>query len=182
MTGVATTGRPGDYIVVATDGWEASVIRGFQWYSANKADRDGAWANHVALIGHGCLWEAQPGKGKSKGFQPAPLDKYDRFHHAISSRPLTETQRFGAVAVAEGMQGIRYNWLDIAALGFSALGAVPDPVWERLNRPDRLICSQAVAHIYRTVGDPLTAGPAELDCRVTPAHLARGTVLRGGTP
>jgi hypothetical protein len=176
MTGVATTARPGDFFVVATGGREAAVIRWAERHAANHADRPGAWANHAGIIGpNGTVWEANP-RG---GFQPAHLSKYDGMHLAWSSRPITDEQRMEALAVCRSLEAIPYGWDDIVALGISTLGAVPDSVWEQLNRPDRLICSQAVAHVYRAIGDPLTAGP---DCRVTPAHLALPLVLTGGTP
>lgn len=176
MTEVATTARPGDYFVVATHGWEAKVIRFAERHNANRIDREGAWANHAGIFGeNGTIYEAQP----HGGFQTSHIDAYAGFHLAWSSRQLTPVQREEAVAVAEGLLGIRYGWPDILALGASTLGAVPDPVWHRLERPDRLICSQAVAHIYRAIKDPLTIGH---DCRVTPAHLACARILTGAKP
>jgi hypothetical protein len=170
---VAITALPGDYFVVATGGWEAKVIRFAERHNVNPADRVGAWANHAGIIGEdGVIWQANPGGG----FQPGHIDQYAGHQLAWSSRPLTSLQRERALGAMEPLQGIPYSWLDILALGVSTLGAVPDPVWHRLDRPDRLICSQAVAHIYRQIGDPLTGGP---DCRVTPAHLARPVVLTG---
>jgi hypothetical protein len=174
MTGVATTARPGDYFVVATTGREGAVIRWAERHAANQLDRPGAWANHAGIIGpNGTVWEANP-RG---GFQPAHLEKYAGCRLEVSSRPLTDEQRLEALAVCRSLEAIPYGWDDIVALGISTLGAIPDPVWEQLDRPDRLICSQAVAHVYRAIGDPLTLGP---DCRVTPAHLALPRVLIGG--
>lgn len=163
--------RPGDWIVVATDGPAAAVIRGFEWHAANEADRPFAWANHAAIVADGYLIEANP-----RGVQMAPLEKYAGHHWAWSSRELSDEQREEIVGGAVALLGIPYSWLDILAIGASALGAVPDPVWHRLNRPDRLICSQLVAHVYEAAGDPLDKGPS---CRVTPAMLARPRTLTG---
>lgn len=166
--------RPGDFLVVETDGRAAAAIRWFERHAATEADRPSAWANHAAIMADGYLIEANPG-----GVQMAPLEKYDGHHFAWSSRQLTDVQREQIVGGAVALLGIPYSWLDIAAIGASALGAIPDPVWHRLNRPDRLICSQVVAHVYEAAGDPLDKGPS---CRVTPAMLARPRVLTGGKP
>lgn len=174
---------PGDYFVVATDGYGAKFIRFFERHAANPKDREGAWANHAGIyLGRGDV-ATTPDIAEASGphFRLARLTDYDGLKIAFSSRPLTDAQRNQAVGIAHEMADakIPYGFLDILALGASALGAVPQPVWDRLNDGRTMICSQSVARIYRLIGDPITAGP---DCRVTPAHLARTDVLTGGSP
>lgn len=182
LRAILKTVRPCDYFTVQTHGVVAEGIRWFERHNINPEDREGAWANHAGVFGEGTIYQASPPslsrklKYETHGFQEGDLLEYAGCRIAISSRPLTDHQRDLGLGSIEAMVGIPYNLLDIGALGFSTVGAVPEPVWDRLNRGDRLICSQAVAKVQRDMNDPITVGQ---DCRVTPAHLSCEAVLTG---
>ena len=146
----------GTIVVVRTNGWVARLIRGF-------TDSD---FNHALVIDHGRLIEADPG-----GVQPAPLSKYDGAHMAWL---LPETPVAGELIAdaARAMLGIPYGFLDIACILLSASGIVPEPVWHRLERGDRLICSQACARAFRAAMRRALIA-AKADCRVTPGDIGR---------
>ena len=86
----------------------------------------------------------------------------------------TPAQRAGIVTQGEALVGIGYGWTDIAAL---ALWCLCGWRWRwldtRINRQDRLICSQLVALAYARAG--LVLMPDRLPCEITPGDLAHLT-------
>lgn len=151
--------RAGSYGVVATTGWKARAI---QWGT-------GSWANHayIPVSDTHCV-EAQPG-----GARLTPLSDYDGCRTAYNdAQPLSDAQRAVIVAAALACLGTPYGWWDIVAQAW-ACSRIPTPafVWHRVERQDRLICSQLVARCYARAGVPLTRD-GQLSCEVTPAQLA----------
>lgn len=148
--------RPGDYFVVATGGFVATLIR---WFT-------GSWANHCGVyVGAGQIIEANPA-----GVQMTSLSKYDGLHIAWSCVPLTEIERAQILGASYVLAGIPYGFLDVAAIVLRRWG-VGGWADHRLDRGDRLICSQLVARAYRIAGRPLMPGVP--DNYVTPGDLAR---------
>jgi hypothetical protein len=108
--------------------------------------------------------------------------QYEHLHHAWSSENLTHDERELIVGAAEGMVGVPYSFLDIWAQVLERfpglLGAVAR---ERLNRGDRLICSQVVSRAYRVARRILVPRkadnfvlPGELAARLAPPIVSRG--------
>lgn len=189
--------RPGDFCVIETGGTVARLIRLFERWARENPDPE-VFANHaVVYVGHGVIVEANP-----SGVAFAPLSKYDG-RHLLWSTGLGYEAEFLAevVDVACGMVGIPYGFPDIAAFLLDMVGLLPRWARKRLNRPDRLICSQAVARCYRVaqiraiaaregltyvmraMRDDGAVGliPGKTDSQVTPDDLAC-LILRGGKP
>jgi hypothetical protein len=150
------TPRVGDWAVVHTSGKYARPIQAFT---------GSEWNHAIVYVGNGLIIEAAPG-----GVRLAKLSKYDGCPILWSSVDLTDEQRDTIRREAMMLRGIPYSYLDIAALGLSCAGIIPLVVFDRLDRPDRLICSQLVVVVYRKAGIILFTDKA--DCRVTPGDLA----------
>ncbi|MGZ4542071.1 MAG: hypothetical protein ACXVXI_02870 [Mycobacteriaceae bacterium] len=104
--------------------------------------------NHAFIhVGHGRIVEANP--------DGADLGTLAEYPHAIwDTMPLTDTQREAVVAAAVSLLGTPYSWVDCACIGLADLFGwhVPEPVRHRLNRRDRLMCSQLVDVAYQRAG------------------------------
>jgi hypothetical protein len=150
--------KPGDFGVVRTPGLAGAIIR-----LATRSPVNHAFvyigADHGALGGY--IVEAAPG-GVRKVINP-----YGRVRW--SSLELTDGQRASICLAAKATIGRPYNWLDILALGADAFGWRWPSQWRRLNRTDRLICSQDVAFSYLGSYGPLIAG--KTPNQVTPGDL-----------
>lgn len=121
---------------------------------------------HAAIfVGNGDVIEARP-----EGVGAAPIGSWTNRTILWSNLDLTDEQRKNICESARAMAGIPYSWVDIVALGLSAWGITPEWVWKRLERSDRLICSQLVARCYHLAGINLI--PSKADCRITPGDLA----------
>lgn len=146
----------GDYFVTATGGWVAKVIR---MATCSKVNHAGIY------IGAGQIVEAQPGGAKRRNAIAYP--------HAIwSKRPLTSSERAEIGLAAVALVGTPYGFLDIVALAYAkVLGrACPKFIRRRVERSDRLICSQLVDVCYQHAGIQLFAdGRPNED--VTPGDL-----------
>lgn len=163
MTARPATPQAGDFFVVATNGLVARLIR---WFT-------GSWANHAGVyIGAGWIAEANPA-----GVQLAKASKYDSCRIEWSGIALTPEEREQVVGAVGAMEGIPYGYLDLLAI---VLHRFRLTLWadRRLDRGDRLICSQVVARAYRVAG--LTLMPGTPENYVTPGDLAR--LLEGGAP
>lgn len=104
------------------------------------------------------------------GVHCSPMSNYVGCHLQWSTMDLTDDQQTKICDAADSMIGRPYSFLDILALGLSAWDLVPAWVWNRLSRPDRVICSQLVAWSYSAAGVTLVPGKAL--CRITPGDLA----------
>lgn len=165
------TPQAGDYFVVATNGVVARLIR---WFT-------GSWANHCGIcLGGDLVVEANPG-----GVAVGHLSEYAGEHIAWSHFDLTEKEQDRIVGACNAMLGIPYSFKDIAAMVLKRAGV---KWWaaHRLNRGDRLICSQLVVRAYRVAGFDLV--PNVPDNYVTPGDLAavlertRTPTSAGGAP
>jgi len=123
----------------------------------------------VVYIGNGFIVEAE-----TSGAVISPVARYKRV--VWSRRDLTSAQRERVRLEALKLRGTPYSFLDLAALAWSTFGLpMPVWVWNRLARPDRLICSQLVAVAYQRAGVVLV--PGVLSCQVTPGLLLADDVL-----
>lgn len=122
--------------------------------------------NHASVyIGGGRIVEAQPG-----GAIISPVSKYP---DAIWSDPgLIPGLAAGFLITHYAMDlvGTPYGWPDIAALSFAAIGIRSHAIDERIERTDRLICSQLVDRAYLLAGVHLF-DDGRLSGEVTPGDL-----------
>ena len=129
---------PGDYLVTATGGWCAGIIR--------KITR--SKVNHAAVyVGKGNIVEAW-----TKGARLRTLDEWPDAQW--STVPLTGTQRIAVCRYALAAVGTPYNYFDIAAQFIVRVFGWHAPQWalDRLGRPDRLQCAQLVDLAYAAAG------------------------------
>lgn len=145
----------GDFGLVRTNGWMAWAIR-FGTHST---------VNHAFIyVGNGKIIEAEPG-----GARISDVSKYSNI---IWSTGLVTDPTVGARIArwAEAQVGVPYGWLDIAALTLDAAGIRFAVVDHRIERMDRLICSQLVDKAYRLAGVHLFKD-GRLSGEVTPGDL-----------
>jgi hypothetical protein len=89
----------------------------------------------------------------------------------IVTAPLTDAQRAQVPAVADTLLGTPYGFADIAALALAQLGIRLPSLSRRLDRYDRLFCSQLVDVVWQSVG--FTAfDDGRLPQDVTPGDIA----------
>ena len=152
----------GAFGVTATPGWKAWVIRVITKSAVNHA---------FIFVGDGQIVEANP-SGAATG-------NVDEYPHAIwSHMALTTQQRHAIANAAHALVGTPYSWVDDACIGLADLFGwhVPEPVRHRLNRRDRLMCSQLVDRAYAMAGVQLWAD-GRLSGDVSPGdllHLIQG--------
>lgn len=145
----------GAYFVTKTPSFFGQVIR---WATRSPVNHAGIY------IGSGLIVDAQP-----KGARACRLSQYP---NAIwSDEPLTRSQGLRIATEALSLVGTPYSWLDIAALAWSRVLKRGTPRWvrHRLERNDRLICSQLVDLCYRRNGVVLFLDKSS--CDVTPGDL-----------
>lgn len=147
----------GAYFVVRTNGFAGAVIR-----LATRSRE-----NHAGVhVGGGMVVEAQP-----HGARLSPLTDYSGPIGWNDEEPLTDAQRQAIADAARGLVGRPYSWLDILALGLRQFGVRLPGLAKRIERSDRLICSQLVDLAYEVAGVHLfTDGRLPQD--VTPGDLA----------
>lgn len=148
----------GAFGVVRTNGWVAWAIRKVTRSEVNHA---------FVYVGNGEIVEANP-----SGAAWASVDEYP---NAIwSHMPLTTQQRHAIANAATSLVGTPYSWVDDACIGLADLFGwhVPEPVRHRLNRRDRLMCSQLVDVAYSKAGVHLFP-----DGRI-PGDVSPGDLLR----
>lgn len=141
----------GEFGVIRTNGWAGLGIRIITRSSVNHA---------FVYVGDGFIIEAQPA-----GARHAPASLYPG---ALWSGPgLTAGRGEAIAAAARTLVGTPYSWVDCAAIGLTDLFGwhVPEPVRKRLNRRDRLMCSQLADTAYLMAGVHLYAdGRVPGDC------------------
>ncbi|HJQ00105.1 MAG TPA: hypothetical protein VJ851_00765 [Jatrophihabitans sp.] len=145
----------GDYGVVRTGGLWAWLIRFGTRSKVNHA---------FVYVGDGMIVEAQPG-----GAVQSPGWRYSRIT-AWSNLNLTDAERADIVRWAKAQIGVPYGWPDIAALGLACEGIRSGWVAKRIEREDRLICSQLVDKAYVLAGVHLFED-GRLPGQVTPGDL-----------
>lgn len=134
---------PGDYFVVATNGFAARVIR---WATKSPVNHAGIY---IGPVGGGTplIVEADP--------HGARVNDVSTYGTAIwSDLPLTDDERARIVAWAKASIGTKYNWIDIVCLALELVfrWKVPSAVLWRVSSPKTLICSQLVDLAYRGAG------------------------------
>ena len=126
----------GAFGVVRTGGW---VARGIRWVTHSTV-------NHAFVyVGDGKIVEAEP-----SGAILAPIHYSDIIWSAAPPRG----KGAAIAAAAKKLVGTPYSWLDCACIGLAKLFGwhVPGPVRARLNRRERLMCSQLVDTAYLDAG------------------------------
>lgn len=148
------TPRAGDFAVVRTGGLAGRIIR---WAT-------GSVVNHAFVyVGDGLIVEAQPGGAALSHISAYPTAYW-------SALGLTDSQRASIVYWVYAQVGTGYGWPDIAALGLARLGFRSRWVDRRIERSDRLICSQLVDKAYDLAGVHLF-DDGRLPGEVTPGDL-----------
>lgn len=129
--------KPGDFMLVATPGWQAHGIRIVTRSKVNHA---------TLLVGPGLLIEADPG-----GAHQSDLSWYDGMPKWWSHMDLSDRQRDEIVYHARSHIGAPYSWVDDACIAATDLLGVHVPEWvrDRLASPDRLECAQLVDVSYQ---------------------------------
>lgn len=150
--------KPGDFMLVATPGWQARGIRIVTHSPVNHG---------VVLIDDTHIIEADP-----SGARINDLAVYDGMPQWWSVRDASDRQRSVIVAAAYSHVGDPYSWIDDACIGLTdILGVhVPPYVRERLGRSDRLMCSQLIDRCWFQAGIHLF-DDGRLDGDVSPGDL-----------
>jgi hypothetical protein len=141
---------PGDFCCVATNGWQAKVIRLVTRSTVNHA---------FILVAPGRIIEADPG-----GAVETNLANYDGLYQEWSDMDLSPTVRAKIVDAAHGFTCIKkvdgicvgapYSWVDDACIGLTRIFGVHVPLWvrNRLGDPKRLECAQLVDMAFADAG------------------------------
>jgi cell wall-associated NlpC family hydrolase len=160
------TPQIGDYGVVATYGNWHNRLAGW----AIRFGTDSKVNHAFVYVGGGQIVEAAPG-----GARINDVDAYDNITWS-HSQPWAITRHHIAHA-ARGMVGTPYGWLDIFAIALAQGRTgrlVNDRTWwvKRVQRTDRLICSQLVDLAYQQSGIHLF-NDGRLPGLVSPGDLAQ---------
>lgn len=166
--------QTGDILLLRIKG-----ITGVAVWLMQAINRDlSRWTHVGVVLDTGYVFEAQPG-----GATLTPLSKYaDRQGAVVTHRlngngwlaelSLTSEQRSKISDRAREYVGRRYGWGTYLYLAMYRLGVRSKRLKCRVQRSDRMICSQAADQIYRDVGVELFKdGRMPMD--VTPGDLAR---------
>lgn len=149
-----TTPQVGDLSIVRTRGLAAWLIR--------KGTR--SRVNHATVcVGDGQQIEAQPGGAIMSATWRYPSATWSNFD-------LSDSDRASIAHWAKAQIGVPYGWLDIAALTLACAGIRFGWVARRVERQDRLICSQLVDKAYLEAGVHLFQD-GRLPGQVTPGDL-----------
>lgn len=131
----------------------------------------GTWSRYshsFIYVGEGAIIESQ-----ANGADISPLIKYDSDKVVWSKDKMTLLQRRAVVNHARSLLGTPYGFLDIVYLGLAILGLRLPFILRRVERQDRLICSQLVAVCGVAAGQYDWLCKKSHPCLVTPADLAR---------
>jgi uncharacterized protein YycO len=122
--------------------------------------------NHAFIVGPGgTIIEATPYGAQYGSISMYPKARYN------SDDAIPDGIREEIWANAQSMLGTKYGWLDIAALSLRFFGQRWKWVEKRIQRQDRLICSQLVDLAYERSGISLF-DDGRLPQNVTPGDLA----------
>lgn len=154
--------KPGSYGVVHYRGpWRHNPVAAAIRFFTNSQ-----YSHAFIVCGQGKIVEAH-----AAGAAVDSLEKYRKEDVLFSTVPLTDRQRVDIVAAANTLVGTKYNFLDIAALALSHSGYRWGWLEHRIERTDRMICSQLVDQAYLLAGVHLF-DDGRLPQNVTPADLA----------
>lgn len=163
-----TTPELGAFGCVRTNGIPAHVIRAFTHSPVNHAfvyvGIQTFTYNGVEYRNCPAIVEANP-----SGAALAPVSKYGQIFW--SEAPEAGQGMFVAAAALR-LRGTPYSWVDVACIGITKTTGedVPESIRKRINRKDRLMCSQLVDRSYHMAGiDLFTDGRIEGD--VSPGDL-----------
>jgi len=151
------TPQPGDYGVERTRGFTAWAIR--------VATRS-AFSHAFVVVRGGFVVEA-----RGNGAVRRPLGDRDAIYSSDAIK-LSASDQNGIVGNAEHLVGTPYSWFDIVSIGLLQYGIRPKWVRNRVQRTDRLICSQLCDLACERAGVHLFAD-GRLPMDVTPADLAK---------
>lgn len=118
-------------------------------------------------IGEGKIVEAQP-----RGAKISNLSKYDGCEMVWSNDDLTDSQRIIISSKAKSLVGTPYGFLDLVYLGLATLNIRFKWILDRVERENRLICSQLVAVCGKTAKEDLWQCGEPNACLVRPVDLA----------
>jgi hypothetical protein len=149
---------PGDYAVVRTSGLVGWAIRVF---TRSK------WNHAFLYLGNGRIIES-----RAAGATIRELKEYGPQNlTAINwGDRIDEDTRHRIILFGEKLQGVPYGFLDIAVLAFACFGIRNRWIDARINRQDRLICSQLVDKAYAAAGFQLF-NDGRMPSEVTPGDL-----------
>lgn len=166
--------QTGDILLLRINGLTGVAVWLMQAFNRDLSK----WTHVGVVLDSGWVFEAEPG-----GAKLTPLTRYaDRSgalvtHQLTINRKLTElqltpTQRQAISDCARDYIGRQYGWGTYAYLALYRLGVRPAWIKRRIQRSDRMICSQAADQAYRDCGIALfNDGRMPMD--VTPGDLAR---------
>lgn len=170
---------PGTYGVTRISGAVGVVVRFGEYLVDGNADWSHAFVLAEQLAdGDWAIIEAEPGGakiGRLSEYANKPVAFNDQHH-------LSPAERVKIVDEATALVGYGYNWLDYASIAVTRMLGVDGDAYSahnrfvrwlraRLERPDRLICSQLVDVVYCLAGIHLFSdrrAPGD----VTPGDLA----------
>ena len=164
--------QPGDYACVSIP-WLKKRIFGHTIPVPNVIGyliRLATWSRYdhsFIYVGSGKIVEAQP-----QGAVLSDLDKYTRDALIWSADNISPAQRKKIVNWALTLRGTPYGYLDIVYLGLATLGLKFNWILRRVEREDRLICSQLVAVSGENAKVDAWLCGKKNACLVTPANLA----------
>jgi cell wall-associated NlpC family hydrolase len=148
--------RTGQFGVVRTQGFVPQVIRLMTRSQVNHA---------YVYVTNDTIVEAE-----GHGAQHSRASKYDGALKAESGYDLDAGEKAAIRKAAEQLVGTPYGFLDIAAIALRVLGLKWKLLARRVERTDRLICSQLVDRAYANAGVHLY-DDGRLDGQVTPGDL-----------
>lgn len=154
--------KPGDIGLTSSRAWTGRIVRSLQ-----ALIDDDSFVTHTFLVlDDGYIIEAMPGG--------AVFNRLSKYPDAqFTNVELTDTQRHNICVEGISMHGLKYSWLDYLALGLTHFKLFPaDFVRNRVEKSDRVICSQLCAEAYRRAGVDLFPD-RRLSMDVTPGDLAR---------
>lgn len=164
--------QPGDYGCVSIP-WLKKHIFSFTIPVPNVIGyliRLGTWSRYdhsFVYVGSGKIVEAQP-----QGAVLSDLSKYAGDAIIWSADNIPPAQRKKIVNWALTLRRTPYGYLDILYLGLATLGLKFNWILRRVERQDRLICSQLVAVCGENAKVDAWLCGKKNACLVTPANLA----------
>lgn len=124
---------------------DAALVRPTDWTGRTVSFLSESRYCHIRLITDpdGGTVEANP-DGAARG--------HVRSGDIIIQAPLTDQQRGWVPAMADTLIGTPYDFADVAALALVNFGITLPTLTRRVERPDRLFCSQLVDIVWQGVG------------------------------
>lgn len=173
--------QPGDLILLKIQGWVGWLVWLLQAINGDLSK----WTHVAVMLDDDTVFEAQPGGAAITPWseykdRPHAVVKYCqvRANHGSVAHPwqllplgLTAAKRIDIVATARHFVDTQYNWATYFYLAAYRVGIRPRWLKDRVQRVDKLICSQAGDEIYSLNRIHLFAD-GRLPCDVTPGDLA----------